>query len=122
LPCALSCDDHADNFHWPRRWGRQHPGHIHAFCTSVGRGPPATGKAALSASEPRIAGLGATTEARRFGVWGRLSFLVLPLTLLSLIDDSDDPLAARVEVDVPHLDGLTIAAAVTIEGLDQLSL
>jgi hypothetical protein len=47
---------------------------------------------------------------------------VLPLTDLSLIDDADDPLAARVEVDVPHLDGLAITAAVAIKGVEQIGL
>jgi hypothetical protein len=115
--------DHADIFHCARLRVRQRPDHIPAFCTSAGRGPPATGKAALSASWPRIAGLRAATAARRLGVWGRLSFSPLPISgVLSLIEDADDPLAARVEVDVPHLDGLSVAAAVAIEGLDQLGL
>jgi hypothetical protein len=49
--------------------------------------------------------------------------LVLPLTgVLSLVDDADDPLAARVEVDMPHLDGLAITAAVAIKGVEQIGL
>jgi hypothetical protein len=58
---------------------------VNALRGMVGRGAPATGKAALSASWPRIAGLGATTPAWPLGVSGRLSFLLPLTTILSLV-------------------------------------
>jgi hypothetical protein len=39
-----------------------------------------------------------------------------------LINDADDPLAARVEVDVANLDRLSIAASVPVKCLDQVGL
>ena len=53
--------------------------------------------------------------------WGRVSFLVFPLTL-SGIDDSHHPLDPRVDVEVPDLHGLLMASPMPVERLDHFEL
>jgi hypothetical protein len=50
-----------------------------------------------------------------------MSFLVSPLTL-SGIDDSDNPLRPRVDVEMPDLNRLLVAPPMPVEGLDQFEL
>jgi hypothetical protein len=92
--------------------------------TGAGHGRPATGKAAQCASWRRTAGLAAATQAGwRARVWGCLSFsLAPPSTVLSVVDNADNPLAARVHVDVADLHHLATAMTVAIEGANQIGL
>jgi hypothetical protein len=41
---------------------------------------------------------------------------------LNVVHNANNPLAARIEMDVPHFHRLAIAAAVAIEGADQINL
>jgi hypothetical protein len=50
-----------------------------------------------------------------------MSFLVSPLAL-SGIDDSDQPLRPRVDVEMPDLNGLLVAPPMPVQGLDQIKL
>ena len=51
-----------------------------------------------------------------------MSFLTTPLPIAGWIYDADDALAAGMNVDVPNLDCLLVAAPITLEGLDHLIL
>jgi len=51
-----------------------------------------------------------------------VSFLAVPLSLSSSINDSNHPLAASMYVDVPDLHRLLVPALMSVKGLDQLNL
>jgi hypothetical protein len=54
--------------------------------------------------------------------WGRVSFLAVPLLFFRRIDDSNYPLGARMDVDVPDFDRLAVSTPVPVECLDHAEL
>jgi hypothetical protein len=74
-----------------------------------------------SRSRPTPPGFGQIVLCRP-DAWVRVSFAATPVSIVGWIDDPDHSLASRMDVDVPHLDCLLVAAPITLEGLDHLIL
>jgi hypothetical protein len=55
--------------------------------------------------------------------WGRVSFLAIPLALFSgSVDDTNHPLGARMNVEVPNFYRLFVPPPMPVEGLDHVKL